>query len=65
MVRLPLLFGAGAEHVRGAFSPESDFYLDGDGNVVPFIQPGEIAGEIAGVLRFPFAPAELLSAVKE
>ena len=30
-----------------------------------FIQPGEIAGEIAGVLRFPFAPPELLSAVKE
>lgn len=26
---------------------------------------GEIAGEIAGVLHFPFNPAELLSAVKE
>ena len=40
-------------------------YLDADGNVVFFIQAGEIAGEIAGVLRFPFNPAELLSAVKE
>ena len=59
------LDGLTQEQVRGAFSPESDFYLDGDGNVVLFIQPGEIAGEIAGVLRFPFAPAELLSAVKE
>lgn len=59
------LDGLTQEQVRGAFSPESDFYLDGDGNVVFFIQPGEIAGEIAGVLRFPFAPAELLSAVKE
>ena len=51
--------------LTGAFSPESDFYLDADGNVVFFIQAGEIAGEIAGVLRFPFNPAELLSAVKE
>lgn len=59
------LDGLTQEQVRAAFSPESDFYLDGDGNVVFFIQPGEIAGEIAGVLRFPFAPAELLSAVKE
>ena len=51
--------------MTGAFSPESDFYLDADGNVVFFIQAGEIAGEIAGVLHFPFNPAELLSAVKE
>ena len=59
------LDGLTKEQVTGAFSPESDFYLDQDGNVVFFIQAGEIAGEIAGVLRFPFAPAELLSAVKE
>lgn len=45
--------------------PETDFYLDADGNVVFFIQAGEIAGEVAGVLTFPFAPAELLSAVHE
>ena len=59
------LDGLTKEQLTGAFSPESDFYLDEDGNVVFFIQAGEIAGEIAGVLRFPFAPAELLSAVKE
>ena len=39
--------------------------FDAEGNVVFFIQPGEIAGEIAGVLTYPFAPAELLSAVNE
>ena len=59
------LDGLSKEQLTGAFSPESDFYLDADGNVVFFIQAGEIAGEIAGVLRFPFNPAELLSAVKE
>ncbi|MEG2949178.1 MAG: hypothetical protein RR946_00700 [Clostridia bacterium] len=50
--------------LRTAFSPESDFYLDENGNVVFFIQAGVIAGEVAGILTFPFAPAELLSAVK-
>lgn len=50
------LDGLSKEQLTGAFSPESDFYLDVDGNVVFFIQAGEIAGEIAGVLRFPFNP---------
>lgn len=45
------------------FSPEKDFYLDEDGNVVFYIQAGEIAGDVAGILRFPFSPAELLSAM--
>lgn len=45
--------------------PETDFYLDSDGNAVFFIQSGEIAGEVADVLTFPFAPSELLSAVHE
>lgn len=45
--------------------PEQDFYLDEEGNVVLYIQAGEVAGEIAGTLLFPFAPAELLSAMKE
>lgn len=53
------------ENLEGVFLPESDFYLDTDGNIVFFIQAGELAGEIAGVLRFPFAPAELLSAAAE
>jgi len=51
------------ENLEGVFLPETDFYLDADGNIVFFIQAGELAGEVAGVLRFPFAPAELLSAI--
>lgn len=51
--------------LEAAFDPETDFHLDEDGNVVFFIQSGEAAAEVAGVLRFPFAPAELLSAVHE
>lgn len=50
------------ERLREAFYPETDFYLDADGNVVFFIRSGEIAGEMAGTLTFPFAPEELLSA---
>ena len=50
---------------ENAFFPERDFYLDEDGNAVFFIQTGEIAVEAAGVLIFPFSPAELLSAVHE
>ena len=48
--------------LRAAFSPESDFYLDADGNIVFFIQAGVVAGEVAGILTFPFSSAELLSA---
>jgi len=47
------------------FSPESDFYLDEDGNIVFFIQSGEIASEVEGILTYPFSIAELLSAVSK
>lgn len=47
------------------FTPESDFYLDEDGNFVFFIQAGQIAGEVEGILTYPFSMAELLSAVQE
>lgn len=47
-----------------ALNPESDFYLDADGNFVFYIQSGVLAGDVAGVLTFPFAPAELLSAAR-
>lgn len=57
--------GLALEDLHSVFMPETDFYLDQDGNVVFFIQAGELAGEIAGVLRFPFAPAELLSVMHE
>jgi len=54
-----------ATRVQHAFDPEKDFYLDTDGNVVFMIQAGELAGEMAGVLLFPFSAGELLSAVGE
>ena len=57
------LDGLTLQSVRNALNPETDFYLDADGNVVFFIQPGEVAGEIAGVLFYPFSIAELLSAL--
>ncbi len=49
---------------RLAFSPQDDFYFDEDGNFVFFIQAGTIAGEVEGVLTFPFSMAELLSGIK-
>lgn len=57
------LDGVTRDDLKRSFSPETDFYLDADGNLVFFIQKGEIAGEIAGILTFPFAPAEILSAI--
>ena len=57
------LDGLTEETLEAAFSPETDFYLDEDGNVVFFVQAGVLAGEVAGVLTFPFAPAEILSAL--
>ena len=57
--------GLTLENLRAVFMPETDFYLDADGNIVFFIQAGDLAGEIAGVLRFPFAAAELLSVMQE
>ncbi len=59
------LDGLTEERVSESFYPESDFYLDADGNIVFFIQAGEIAGDMAGILTFPFAPAELLSAARK
>ncbi|MEG0741357.1 MAG: hypothetical protein RR521_03965 [Clostridia bacterium] len=56
------LDGLSEAGLRAAFSPESDFYLDLDGNIVFFIQAGVVAGEVAGILTFPFSSAELLSA---
>ena len=47
------------DSVRSALDPETDFYLDENGNIVFFVQPGLLAGEIAGVLLYPFSPYEL------
>ena len=57
------LDGVTRQQVEGAFVPEWDYYVDWDGNVVFFIQAGEIASEMAGVLRYPFGVAELMSAM--
>jgi len=35
------------------------------GNFVFFIQAGAIAGEVEGVLTYPFSMAELLSAIEQ
>lgn len=51
--------------MEAAFSPETDFYLDANGNLVFYLQPGTVAGDVAGVLTFPFSIAELLSTVKD
>ncbi len=50
--------------LENVFSPESDFYFDANGNFVFFIQAGQIASEMEGILTFPFSLAELLSAVQ-
>ena len=49
------------EEFRLAFTPQDEFYFDEDGNFVFFIQAGTIAGEVEGVLQYPFSLAELLS----
>jgi hypothetical protein len=51
------------QEFRAAFSPQEDFYFDADGNFVFYIQAGAIAGEVEGVLQYPFSLAELLSAI--
>lgn len=43
------------------FQPETDFYLDDDNNIVFYIQAGEIAGDIAGTLLYPFSADEILA----
>ncbi|HPJ02194.1 MAG TPA: hypothetical protein PKU80_05095 [Candidatus Limiplasma sp.] len=53
------------DEFRLAFSPQDDFYFDTDGNFVFFIQAGTIAGEVEGVLQFPFSLGELLSGNSE
>lgn len=49
------------ENLFAEFYPESDFYLDEQGNIVFYIQPAALASAAAGVLTFPFSPAEIMS----
>ena len=39
--------------------------LDDNGNIVFFVEPGLLAGEIAGVLLYPFSPYELRGSAPE
>ena len=48
------------EDLFAEFYPETDFYLDQSGNLVFFIQPSMVASNAAGLLTFPFSPAEIL-----
>lgn len=59
------LDGLTLDSVRSALDPETDFYLDDNGNIVFFIEPGLLAGEIAGVLLYPFSPYELRGSAPE
>jgi len=49
------------ENLFEEFYPESDFYLDDQGNIVFFVQPSMIASGAEGLLTFPFSPSELMS----
>lgn len=49
------------ENLFAEFYPESDFYLDGQGNIVFYVQPSVLASNADGLLTFPFSPAEILS----
>ena len=52
------------EELKAAFDPETDFYMDESENLVFYIQPGILAGEVEGTLTYPFSVSELLSAAK-
>jgi len=53
--------GLTEEDLAAEFYPESDFYLDGNGNLIFFIQPGMISSEAGGHLVFPFSLEELMN----
>jgi len=53
--------GLTIDDLKAEFYPESDFYIDQDHNVVFFIQPAMISMAAAGVLRYTFSIAELMS----
>ena len=42
------------------FYPEEDFYLDGNGNPVFFLQPGDAAPAEAGLMTFPLTLEDIL-----
>lgn len=63
--QIDFLEGLTQERLQAQFSPETDFYLDEEENLVFFLQSGTIASEVEGYLTYPFSVAELLSAARE
>lgn len=51
--------------LEAVFSPETDFFIDMDDNLVFYVQVGMIASDVEGILTYPFSVAELLTAVQE
>lgn len=51
--------------LQTVLNPESDFYMDENGNFVFYIQSGAIASEVEGMLTYPFSAAELFSAARQ
>lgn len=57
--------GLTRDGLEAVFAPETDFYMDAEGNLVFFLQAGTVAGEVEGILTYPFSMAELLTAAKK
>ena len=51
------------EQFAVCFYPEEDFYMDGEGNLVFFVQESIIAPAASGVFYFPFSIEELLDEI--
>ena len=51
------------ERLEACFYPEEDFYMDGEGNLVFFVQESIIAPAASGVFYFPFSLEELLDEI--
>lgn len=51
------------EQFAACFYPEEDFYMDGDGNLIFFVQESVIAPAASGVFYFPFSMEELLDEI--
>lgn len=54
------LDGLTIEQLKAVFNPETDYYLDEKGQVVFYIQSGEIASAMAGILTYSFTKEELM-----
>lgn len=51
------------EQFAACFYPEEDFYMDGEGNLIFFIQEAYIAPAASGIFYFPFSIEELMDEI--